>query len=92
MHLLLAPILVPVLAPVLTPFLAPSLADTDADVDALAEDNNADCYRRNVFPSERRRSQLTNTPRPRCGGPEGQIGQFRIFDIFDNSFPTTTSL
>jgi hypothetical protein len=26
--------------------LAPSLADADADVDALAEDNNADCYRR----------------------------------------------
>jgi hypothetical protein len=25
--------------------LAPSLADADADVDALAEDNNADCYR-----------------------------------------------
>jgi hypothetical protein len=44
--LLLAPILVPVLAPVLTPFLAPSLADADADVDALAEDNNAGCYRR----------------------------------------------
>jgi hypothetical protein len=30
-----------------------------------------------------------------CGGPQGQIGQsriFDIFDIFDNSFPTTTSL
>ena len=62
------PVLVPVLAPVLTPFLAPSLADADADVDALAEDNNADCYRR-IRVALGERSLLTNTPRPRLGAP-----------------------